>query len=51
MLVIKLTEVLKARSGVTAAMPCGLNGNTACKRWIRYSDTKPAMLKASMAMV
>ena len=43
--------VLKDRSGGAPARPCGLKGNAICRRWINYSETKPAMLKASMAMV
>jgi hypothetical protein len=31
-LVMKLTDVLNARSGETASWPCGFNGNTFCSR-------------------
>ena len=49
-LVMKLTDVLNARSGETASKLCGFSGSSPCRRCNAYSTTKPARLNDSMAM-
>ncbi len=46
MLVTKLVEVLKARSGATADCSDGLYGSTACSRRIAYSSTEAEQVEA-----
>jgi hypothetical protein len=50
-LLVKLTAVLKARSGATADISAGLSGRTLCSRWSTYTRRKPAALNSSMAIV